>query len=214
MPNKYNEIMSRVTVTPDMHERIVRNIRSADLTPQEKRYLRLFDHTKRVTYVAVCCLFLLIGTLVTTHYYHQDDTVPNVQGPGPVLVSPGIKEYSSLQELVAGIGFEVNGIGDIPFEVEDTSYLSIGVETAQIRYSGVNNSLTFRISPGTNDNSGNYEEYGDANIIQIGNEQVTIKGNQGKYELAIWNSHGFSYSLSLKKGVSEEELLSMIKSVR
>ncbi|MGG4396369.1 hypothetical protein ABEX25_18860 [Paenibacillus thiaminolyticus] len=214
MPNKYNEIMSRVTVTPDMHERIVRNIRSADLTPQEKRSRRLLNHTKRVTYVAACCLILLTGTLVTTYYYHQDDTVPNVQGPGPELASPGINEYSSLQELVAGIGFEVTGIGEIPFEVENTSYLSLGVETAQIRYSGANNSLTFRISPGTNDNSGNYEEYGDANIIQIGNEQVTIKGNQGKYELATWNSHGFSYSLSLKKGVSEEELLSMIKSVR
>lgn len=215
LPNKYNEIMSRVTVTSDMHERIIDNIRRADLDPKGYRLQQLFRHNKRAMSIAVCFLLLLTGAFVTTQNLHQSETVqPIEQVPGPVLGVPYITEYPSVQELATGIGFEVKEVTQIPFQVRQTDYSSVSGEMAQIHYSGADNSLMFRMSPGNNDISGDYKQYNDTKTISLKDERVTIKGNGGKYELAIWQSNGFSYCLSTEKGISEKDLMLTVQSVQ
>ncbi|UNT71658.1 hypothetical protein IQ781_27855 (plasmid) [Bacillus sp. N447-1] len=217
MRNKYNDIMSRVKVTPAMQGRIMQNIRSTDLTKKEHRFSMLFKPHRKMTYAAACFLVLLTGVLMNSHYFNQSDPVqPNnpIANPGPEQALPIKIEFASLQELIDAVGFKVREITEIPFEVEKTNYSSVDGEMAEIYYSGVNNNLLFRMAPGINDISVNHQQYSDTKTVQFKNEKVTIKGNKGKYELAIWNSQEFSYSLSIENGISEEELLLILQSMR
>lgn len=70
--------------------------------------------------------------------------------------------------------------------------------------------MMIRKSVGTKDNSGDYNVYED--VITV--EQVTLKGNEGKFHLAIWNDGEYSYSISVEEGMSQTELLELVNSVQ
>lgn len=47
------------------------------------------------------------------------------------------------------------------------------------------------------DISGDYTKYSDVKTEKIGDWDVTLKGNDGKVVLAVWNDGTYSYSISL-----------------
>ncbi len=68
----------------------------------------------------------------------------------------------------------------------------------------------FRISEGTEDNSGDYNTYADVRTVTAGDSRVTLKGDGEKAVLAIWTADGYSYSLSASCGLSDSEWESLI----
>lgn len=75
-------------------------------------------------------------------------------------------------------------------------------------------SALFRQSYGTEDNSGDYNEYADTTTIPLGTGTVLLKGDSGLYTLAIWQDTTYSYSLSLSDGLSSEEWVPLLESIR
>ena len=72
----------------------------------------------------------------------------------------------------------------------------------------------FRKSQGDDeDSSGVYNTYSQETTINVGEAEVTCKGDSDAYELAIWQQGGYSYSISLQIGISLEELQAMIETV-
>lgn len=59
MTLKYDELMDRIEVTPEMRQRILKNIETADLTP-DKKVLR-FHHLKQYLAAAACFALLITG---------------------------------------------------------------------------------------------------------------------------------------------------------
>ena len=59
MTLKYVELMVRIEVTPEMRQRILKNIETADLTP-DKKVLRL-HHLKQYLAAAACFALLITG---------------------------------------------------------------------------------------------------------------------------------------------------------
>ena len=90
-----------------------------------------------------------------------------------------------------------------------------GVKTLdEIRYTGDDQEVYFRKSQGDDeDNSGVYNTYSQETTINMGEAEVTCKGDSDAYELAIWQQGGYSYSISLQIGISLEELQAMIETV-
>lgn len=123
---------------------------------------------------------------------------------------PRIEEAGSLQELSARVGFEVKEGFTLPFEPEETTYCSYWNELAQIQYSGQGQTAAYRQSAGPEDNSGDYSSYGDTVQIDADGLAATLKGEGGRYVLAVWTDGLFSYSLSLSQGVTEAEWLGLL----
>ena len=69
MTLKYDELMDRIEVTPEMRQRILKNIETADLTP-DKKVLRL-HHLKQYL-AAAACFALLITGIYTCLLYTSD----------------------------------------------------------------------------------------------------------------------------------------------
>ena len=76
---------------------------------------------------------------------------------------------------------------------------------AQVEYCGENGmTALLRKSQGTEDNSGDFNQYPD----------VTFKGADGQFTLALWQKDGFSYSLNLSQGQNIESWAEILCSVK
>ena len=140
---KYEEIMNRVTVTPEMRQRVLRNVEAARIQKRKRLMGQL-------TALAACLAIVLCGWLV---WQPRD-----VQEPDGMAI-PQIEEAASIDELSAKTQIPLAELTDIPFPVERTEYVSYWENLAEIQYFGGSECLCYRKSQGTEDNSGDCNAY-------------------------------------------------------
>lgn len=206
MKNKYDTIMEKVQVTDEMHDRILSKLLEADLDGAPQKVVR-FPPVRKYLLAAACFVLLLIGAAGILRSTRQRE-VP------PIVVAPEISEFNSAKELSKFIGFELEEIRHIPFIPQNTSYAAYGGEIAEVVYSDDSHTLRFRKSEGEGDISGDYNEYDAVQEIAENGFTVTIKGNGGRYSLAIWEKDGYSYSLQITEGIPESELIALVRNIR
>ena len=167
-------------------------------------------HLRKMASIAACIALLLIGGTMMKNAFYPSSTDPNPELAGSVY---GMEECKSLAELTKKAGFNVKDIpeADMPFKVMSTSYLWCWNEFAQIIYEGTDNSLTYRKTRGTDDISGDYNQYEQILDKVVNGVDITIKGNHDKYYLATWHTKDYSYSISLNEGITLETILNIIQ---
>lgn len=143
----------------------------------------------------------------------SENTEPSTEGELTMIASPFI-DCSSIDEAAAITGFgmtvpdSVNGN-----EIDHIS--TISRETIQIIYGAdYDNSTYIRKAEGSDDISGDYNTYRQKKQITVNGASVTLKGNNGKINVATWSSNGYSYSIKVGKGFDESyitDLISMIE---
>ena len=136
----------------------------------------------------------MAGGLTLPRYLYSWQTDPQHE---PVQTVPRFTEVSSLEELETAVGFELEELSGLPFAVTDVTYTVFGQEMAEIRYLGEEETAVFRKAAGGEDPSGDYTQYGDILTISAAGHQVTLKGDQGLYFLAIWQEGACTCSLRL-----------------
>ena len=205
MKNRYDEVMEHIEVTDEMRDRILNNITSLNLektpvkaapSPNYRRYLS----------IAACFVFLIVGSV----FIHNAVNVPS---DPPIQGTPDIVTYQSVHELSDSIGFTVKEIQELPFEIESVKYTSYWGELADIEYVGSDNTAIFRMAVGDEDVSGYFDEFTSIESHEINGTDVTIKGNDDQYILALWQKDGYSYSVQFGEMVSEQEMLNTLQSL-
>lgn len=196
--------MEHIEVTAEMHDRIMKNLGDIDIIKKQSKAPSIKVYRKYIS-IAACFALLLVGAFVINNSI--------IQKP-PIQVVPNIVEYSSAGELSDAVGFKVREVKTFPFDVEQTLYTAFWETLAQISYTGKDNTLVFRMSAGSEDNSGDYNDYSEVKSCSAGDYTVTIKGDHGQYYLAVWEYGGYSYSINIPNGVSEEKMLKIVLSVQ
>ncbi|WP_405355183.1 hypothetical protein [Ruminococcus sp.] len=206
--NSYNKIMEKVEVSDEMRVRILNNI--ANNENLKNRKILSLSRWKRIASAAACIALLIVGSIVVQNILSVNHTNPNididVEGP-----SADVIECNSASELSQKAGFEVYDINYIPFNVSSSEYSWCWNEFAQIDYSGNDNVLTYRKVVGNQDISGDYREYSVILNKSINGDNITIKGNEDEYSLAIWQSEEYSYSIYLNQGVDLNSIIKVIQ---
>lgn len=198
--NTYQEIIEHVEVTPQMRERILGNIRHADLA--ERKPVAFRNYRRFAAAVATLAVLLAAGFALTPILQNNGQ---NSQTPdGNVQAVWECEELDSAKELAKAVGFEVEDVKELPFEPEHVTYLAIGEELAEINYTAGIQGARYRKSPGAEDNSGNYTDFPNVETVNIGAYEVTLKGNDAGYELALWTDGAYAYSLSFAQPQSVE----------
>lgn len=208
LADKYNEIMDRLELSAEAKERILANVTEHAAAPEtSKGKLIPISAVRRYAAVAACLLVLLLAVFALPKLRQGTEEPPVAMAPG------SITEYASAEELSAAMGFPVEELTALPFAPEETSYSNFFDETAQVAYRSGDASVTFRKALGSEDISGDYNQYADVREEQIGNLTITLKGNNGTYALALWQHDGFSYALSFDPGVPAEEMTAAVRSL-
>lgn len=198
MRRAYDEIMEHVTVTELMRQRILSRVEKVDLDPSghavQGRVLR------RYWAAAACAALLLVSAAVLPRYLGGWQTEPM---PGHVETVSPFTEVASLAELEAAVGFRVEELTELPFPVTETAYLAFGSDMAEIRYCGKTETAVLRKAVGIQDPSGDYTQYAEEMVLDISGTSVTLKGESGRYVLALWQDGDYVWSVRLSEGTDQ-----------
>lgn len=206
---QYDEIMSKIVVTEEMKTRILKNIQESDMITKFGNKIIRYYMVKKYLSVAACFVLLLAGVIAIPKFLTPDHNDP----PNTMLSGCGIFTVSSSEELANTVGFKVEGIAKLPFDVEETIYTSYGGDLGEIVYNGENQSVIFRKSIGDGDNSGDYTVYPKTIHDHIAGNEIELKGNGELFYLAVWNMNGFSYSVGIKNGIDESTFTDIVDSI-
>ena len=206
MRNRYEEIMDRIEVTEEMKVRIMNRLQAESFSAPPEKVIPL-RKIRRLASLAACLAILAAGVwgIVSTF-------APTAETPSDsaVQVIPEIVNAASAEELSELVGFAVTDVEHLPFESSETTYTAYWGDLAEIQYQGDREEAVFRKSTGDGDNSGDSNFYDTTGEITVDGVAVLLKGNSGRYTLAIWSADGFSYSLSISCGATVEEWAEMI----
>lgn len=206
---QYDEIMSKIVVTEEMKMRILKNIQKSDVITNSRNKVIRYHTVIKYLSVAACFVLLLAGVIAIPRSLTPDhDAHPNVMFPGSDIIT-----VSSPEELADTVGFKVEEIAKLPFEVGETIYTSYGGDLGEIVYIGENQSVILRKSVGDEDNSGDYTEYDKIVNDRIAGNEIELRGNGELFYLAVWNMNGFSYSVGVKNGIDETAFTEIIGSI-
>jgi hypothetical protein len=205
LKNRYDEVMEHIEVTDEMRDRILNNINNLDFEKTSNKVIPSHNYKKYLS-IAACFVFLIVGSIIIRN-------AVNLLSDPPIQVTPDIVTYQSAQELSDAIGFTVKGIQELPFDIESVKYTSYWGEFADIEYAGSNNTAIFRMAPGDEDISGYSDEFTSIESHVVNGTDVTFKGHDEQYILAIWQTNGFSYALQFREPVSEQKMLDAVQSI-
>ena len=200
--SKYNEAMERLTVSEETRARILRNISARDLT--ETKVVR-FANVKKYISLAACLVVAVLGVLAVVLF-----TSPQPQVPGDVSTGGAPVEYESAEALSKASGIKIKDLENLPFEPAETVYLDYGCNLAEIVYRSGEEALWYRVSKGSGDNSGDYNEYDEIRTEKLGGVTVTCKGSGGLVYCAVYEKSGRSYTVGSTEGLTQEQLARMI----
>ncbi len=147
-----------------------------------------------------------------------DETAPEEIAEGEMdsstTIANPITEYANIGELSKAIGFDMEELNNLPFQPKSTFYATVAGDLAEIIYYGNNDSeeICYRKALGSEDISGDYNNYTVETTTEINGHTVTLKGYEaGLYNLALWSDGTYSYSLSLSPARAPEQLEAMLK---
>ena len=205
MRKAYREAMNRIAVTEEMQMRILAHIGSMEIRAAKRKPFPI-----RYFAAAACFALLIAGATVLPSFR---TSLEEKDPPGVQTGIPNRTEVSSIEELSQAVGFEVELLGNLPFEVTDTQYIAYGQALAEVNYRGETQDLMFRKTVGNTDPSGDYTAYSDTSVLELGNRSVILKGESGRYSLAVWQDGTYSYSIRLSAPYSDAEWMAILETL-
>ena len=191
--SKYDETMEHIKLTPEARERILRAVENADLNGPRSRLSKIISFPVAARVAAAACLLIVIGAAAAAVIMSRP-AVPEVPED---LLTGGYSpvDYRTCGELSEAVGFPVEDAASIFPGAENVPYTDLFGETAEISFSVDGREYYFRKSPGSADNSGDYNEYEEEKHIECEGVEITLKGGSDGCSLALWSDGGYSYSL-------------------
>ena len=127
-----------------------------------------------------------------------------------------IEEVASMQQATELTGFTMRiPEGKAPYTEKTISV--IGEDMIEVAYSKEEPfavGYSIRKARAEGDISGDYTEYTESKEVDSEGRKVTLKGEAGRYSLALWEENGFSYAVKAQeKPMTEEEILEIVKAV-
>ena len=127
-----------------------------------------------------------------------------------------VEEVASMQQATELTGFTMRiPEGKAPYTEKTISV--IGEDMIEVAYSKEEPfavGYSIRKARAEGDISGDYTEYTESKEVDSEGRKVTLKGEAGRYSLALWEENGFSYAVKAReKLMTEEEILEIVKAV-
>ena len=148
--------------------------------------------------------------------YGQEKNDSTAQHPEDFVGMPNpFADNATLEEAEKNAGFSIQ-VPDKIGGVSAAAFRNLSQEMLEvIYYNGDQEVARIRKSLDNKDNSGNYVGYAEIQNKKISDRDVTLKGNDGKVVLAIWNDGAYSYSVSVdEQGVSLDEMKTLVEAVK
>lgn len=126
-------------------------------------------------------------------------------------VSNPFVEYDTLAEAEEATGFTLNAPDAVL--TSDTAVYRFSEEDGLLEviyYEGETEIARIRKSVGTEDISGDSNEYAEVTTLELDTLSITCKGQNELIVVALWTDDAYTYAIHITEGIIEEELSSLI----
>lgn len=188
LDSRYDEIMERIEVTPEMRCRILEKLSAAAL-PEKRERSRVL-RWQRLVAVAACLAIVLAGMRALPGLLAEEE-------PPDVLLPSGFTVVEDAAALETAVDMVTEGVSHLPFTPETVEYSYLD-GMAQIVYRAGAQEAVWRKAPGNEDISGDHTNYAQTAVV----DGVLLKGAADSWRLAVWTDGNYSYALSLAPGAS------------
>ncbi len=154
------------------------------------------------------------GTEISEEDFDKDDAKAlegeNTQIPNPFVDCETMADAEKLA------GFEMA----VPEQIEGYEQELIQViegEMVQVFYVNLDDKedeILIRKGDGSDDISGNYENFAEVTTVAADDLEVTLKGNDGKVIVVVWTTGSYTFSIQVDAGASRDEMLSLVEAVQ
>ena len=149
-----------------------------------------------------------VGDIQALDLGNMDNTGDNMK----VSIGNPWTEYKSVEEAskAAGVTFEVPE----KFGSYKISYIQAMEGIAEVRFSNGDNTITVRKGTGSDDISGDYNEYKSVSEKEINGSTVTLKGSGKGVSAAVWTDGKCSYSVVSDRSLTAKSMESIISKIK
>lgn len=132
----------------------------------------------------------------------------NVEIPNPFTT------YDTLDEAAAAVGFDMNVPEMLEGYDQPTFQVMSGTMIQVIYRNDKDESASIRKALGSDDISGDYNEYAQNDTVSVGELAVSMKGEQELVHLATWTDGEYTYAVSVSPGLSEAAMAKLIAEIQ
>lgn len=184
----------------DIDDDLIMEANEQALGVNRKPFLN-FDFRKLAPVMAVMVLAI---TLTITQLYKPNDIMTGGQ---EVTVS-SLSEAEKIASFPISVPQSAGGqtVGKIGV-IEDT--------LISVYYGDEENAAVIIVKgKGSDDISGDYNEYAEQQVFNYENLEITVEGNDGLINKAIWTKEQFSFAILTSDGLSLNEIKEIIKEIK
>ena len=139
-------------------------------------------------------------------------TSDTAQIPNPWTGCTTLADAAALTGYDFTVPDSVDGYPDVTIAVLESEQLT------EVQYSSGNARLCLRKAPGSDDISGDYNQYAESNAVDVDGRSVTLQGNDGQVQLATWLDGDYTYSIGIYRddgtGLTAYKMTDMVKAAK
>ena len=156
---------------------------------------------------AVIMMLLTILSLAACSNSTDSDEPDIIGMPNPLT------DFDTLAEAEKQTGFYIT-LPDAIGSSDNKIYRAMNDEMIEVIYmNGEDETGRIRKARGSEDISGDYNEYAESETVSAGGIDVLIKGDAGLVKLAVWTNDGYAYSVSSEAGLTADEMTALVSAV-
>lgn len=174
---------------------------------------RFFPVKENCHHMKIGKLAFVLLTFLSVMFFNGCSNAPKANGEHTVMIPNPFVYVSSMDEAAAGAGFDficpqsVDG-----YSKKDISYIKNML--FQVVFSESDKKLYLRKARGNEDISGDYRSYNKTLLSKFGSYDITLKGRDDGFSVAIWSQANFSYAVTSDSPLSEEQIYFFVKNMK
>ena len=166
-----------------------------------------------ITYAIVRIYADLEGNAEITDIVELPEEEPEQQEDVGMQIANPFVDYASLDEAAQAVGFDlkvpesIEGCGERAVQVMDNSMI-------QVIYFNGDDRIFIRKQAGSEDISGDYNEYPEQFGVEVGEYVVSMKGENDTANVAVWTNDGYTYAVMSDQALPVSEYVDIISQVK
>lgn len=155
----------------------------------------------------------VLGALPSVDNNTPTDVVVGNENAGGVCSGFSEENISTIAAIEQTLGYYIKVPNYLPDGYKADSLSVPFGEFAEITYTNETDMLYYRTAKGSEDISGDYNDYTDIETVAINDNYVTIKGNNNLYHNASWFAEDEAFSVYSDNGIEKDTMIDIVKSV-
>lgn len=133
---------------------------------------------------------------------------------GQVEIANPFVSCQTLDEAAGIAGFSLSLPKQLPSGMDVAAIRAAQYGLIEVVCQGNDQQLTIRKGPGSEDISGDYSVYSEVATKELAGRSVTVKGQDGTFQLAVWCNGDYSYAVHSTTGLDWDALSALVSDIK